>query len=622
MATENHKRKRGRSTPSFASRSTVPLDPLTEAHQESNDVPFTVGSNDVNSDGGTNSDGEEVQVPVKKKKFSGIRAKIWEEYIVTYVEEGKPKTMVRKGKCNLCSTLIAADGKKNGTSTLKNHHAVCKRKFDENNGQTLLKVQPAGDRGAKLTVWKFDQHEARLALAEMIILDEHPFKFVEKEGFKKFMLVCCPMFKIPGRKTIREDCIKLFLERKDNMKCLFQGKGLGRVSITADCWTSTKNMCFICVTANFIINDWKLNKKIISFSKIASHKGDDIVRYLKEKLVTWETYILDGKYLHVRCVAHIINLVVTEGLREIGIFFRRVRECLKWGNSSPAREESFNVAVSAKQIKCTKKLCMDAPTRWNSTYLMLQSAVPYETAIDFLPRINPSYEVEMNQKMYEDEELKQKVPMGPATLEDFLKVKKMVEYLHRFYILTNLVSGISYVTSHLFFKEMCDLLDTIAGFENNEELEIRLMGARMKSNVGKCWMEEKELNPKLNKILYIAAILDPRQKVKHVEKCLKKVYGLSKAIVLVKEIKEQFVAIFEEYKKMIVPPTPSSTSNSISRTTTTEFSSNGYDDNTEIIVRGSCSTFQDDSDDDNAKDEASDMELYLKDKHLAQAVVC
>ncbi|CAN0899190.1 hypothetical protein LINGRAHAP2_LOCUS20131 [Linum grandiflorum] len=63
-----------------------------------------------------------------------------------------------------------------------------------------------------------------------------------------------------------------------------------------------------------------------------------------------ETTILDGKYLHVHCVAHIINLVVTEGLREIGVYVRRIRECVKWFNSSPAREESFHKTINAKQI--------------------------------------------------------------------------------------------------------------------------------------------------------------------------------------------------------------------------------------------------------------------------------
>ncbi|CAN1194026.1 Putative AC9 transposase [Linum perenne] len=76
----------------------------------------------------------------------------------------------------------------------------------------------------------------------MIILDEHAFRFVEKQEFKRFMKVCCPMFKIPSRKTVRKDCIKLFIERRNSMKCFFQTKGIGSISITSDCWTSAKNM--------------------------------------------------------------------------------------------------------------------------------------------------------------------------------------------------------------------------------------------------------------------------------------------------------------------------------------------------------------------------------------------
>uniref|UniRef100_A0A3Q7IHG4 Uncharacterized protein n=1 Tax=Solanum lycopersicum TaxID=4081 RepID=A0A3Q7IHG4_SOLLC len=35
----------------------------------------------------------------------------------------------------------------------------------------------------------------------MIIVDELPFSFVEKEGFKNFMRVTMPQFHIPSRRT-------------------------------------------------------------------------------------------------------------------------------------------------------------------------------------------------------------------------------------------------------------------------------------------------------------------------------------------------------------------------------------------------------------------------------------
>ncbi|CAN1764156.1 Putative AC9 transposase [Linum perenne] len=154
-------------------------------------------------------------------------------------------------------------------------------------------------------------------------------------------------------------------------------------------------MCFICVTAHFIGSNWKLQKKIISFSQIDSHKGEEIgdsfaktldewgiskvlcctldnasandnaVRHLHERLTLRGSNILNGKYLHMRCVAHIINMIVIDGLNEIGVSVRRVREAVKWITSSSAREISFIVAVNAMSIVCKKKMCLDVPTRWN-----------------------------------------------------------------------------------------------------------------------------------------------------------------------------------------------------------------------------------------------------------------
>ncbi|CAN1147383.1 Putative AC9 transposase [Linum perenne] len=88
----------------------------------------------------------------------------------------------------------------------------------------------------------------------------------------------------------------------------------------------------------------------------------------------------------------------------------------------------------------------------------------------------------------------------------------MMEYLKKFYDLTCLVSNTSYVTSHLFFKEMCDLFDFITNIGENEDEDIQGMAVRMKAKVGKYWSEEFDTNVRMNKFLYITTILDPRQK--------------------------------------------------------------------------------------------------------------
>ena len=48
----------------------------------------------------------------------------------------------------------------------------------------------------------------------MVILDEVPPRFVEKEGFKQFMKVAQPCFRIPSRTTVNRDCFDIFYEGK------------------------------------------------------------------------------------------------------------------------------------------------------------------------------------------------------------------------------------------------------------------------------------------------------------------------------------------------------------------------------------------------------------------------
>ncbi|CAN1340483.1 Zinc finger BED domain-containing protein RICESLEEPER 2 [Linum perenne] len=259
---------------------------------------------------------------------------------------------------------------------------------------------------------------------------------------------------------------------------------------------------------------------------------------------------LGGRYLHVRCVAHIINLIVQDGLEEIGISVRRVREACKWIRGSSARTETFKRAAANMLLTCKQELQVDMPTRWNATYTMLEHAEPYENAFRCYESMVPSFVTDLNKVLHAG------VVVGPPGPNDWIKVRWMMEYLKKFYDLTCLVSGTSYVTSHLFFKEMCDLFDFITDIGENEDEDIQGMAVRMKAKVGKYWSEEFETNVRMNKFLYIAAILDPRQKMKHVEKCLKHIYGAQRASELVGELRSILTKMVDAYKARAYPPRP------------------------------------------------------------------
>ncbi|CAN1318694.1 Zinc finger BED domain-containing protein RICESLEEPER 2, partial [Linum perenne] len=61
------------------------------------------------------------------------------------------------------------------------------------------------------------------------------------------------------------------------------------------------------------------------------------------------------QFLHVRCVAHIINLVVSDGLGEISTSVRKIREAVRYVKQSPARLQKFYDFVAVEDIESKKK---------------------------------------------------------------------------------------------------------------------------------------------------------------------------------------------------------------------------------------------------------------------------
>ncbi|CAN1318518.1 Zinc finger BED domain-containing protein RICESLEEPER 2 [Linum perenne] len=119
--------------------------------------------------------------------------------------------------------------------------------------------------------------------------------------------------------------------------------------------------------------------------------NDSAIKYLHEKLHGWGTQFLSENYLQGRYVCHIINLVFQDGLNKIGMSFRRVRKAVRWVRASPANEECFRNVVTIGKMKCKKMPLLDVPTRWNSTFSMLDTASAYEKAFKVLENMESNF---------------------------------------------------------------------------------------------------------------------------------------------------------------------------------------------------------------------------------------
>ncbi|KAE8677076.1 hypothetical protein F3Y22_tig00111549pilonHSYRG00011 [Hibiscus syriacus] len=112
--------------------------------------------------------------------------------------------------------------------------------------------------------------------------------------------------------------------------------------------------------------------------------NDPVVKYLKQIVNLWDGSLLDAQFLHMRCVTHILNLVVKDGLKDVDDFIMKVRVVVKYVRSSPVRLQKFRSCVKEENINNKTLVCLDIETRWNSTYCMLKSTLVFRNAFKYM----------------------------------------------------------------------------------------------------------------------------------------------------------------------------------------------------------------------------------------------
>ena len=132
--------------------------------------------------------------------------------------------------------------------------------------------------------------------------------------------------------------------------------------------------------------------------------------------------------MHVRCCAHIVNLIVCAGLKDIDDSMVKIRNVVRFVRSSPSRQLVFNQCAERLKIRSKKYVYLDVATRWNSIYMMLKTVVKFDVVFMRLKETDPRY-----LSYFEvDSKVKYK-NLGPPALEDWEKARSFFHeliYMH------------------------------------------------------------------------------------------------------------------------------------------------------------------------------------------------
>ncbi|CAN1347525.1 Zinc finger BED domain-containing protein RICESLEEPER 2 [Linum perenne] len=240
---------------------------------------------------------------------------------------------------------------------------------------------------------------------------------------------------------------------------------------------------------------------------------------------------------------------------------RRVREEVRWVRASPAREECFRNDVAIKKMKCKKMPLLDVPTRCNSTFSMLDTASAYENALKVLENMESNFVEDLEAKTYQGEVI------GVPSSSDWESVRVLPSHLKFFSDMTRVASGTSYVTINLFLREVT-MFYHIKKMKRDEETVISTMARSMEEKVEKYWSEDVA-NVKVNRLVFIRAILDPRKKMEIIPYSFKLIYDPTQCAELVEMVRSELHALFDLYKAEYEKRVNSSQSGSVASSTQT-----------------------------------------------------
>ncbi|XP_076896429.1 zinc finger BED domain-containing protein RICESLEEPER 1-like [Bidens hawaiensis] len=409
------------------------------------------------------------------------------------------------------------------------------------------------DQTVNLTSVKFDQERSRLDLARMIILHDYPPSMVEHVGFKIFVKNLQPMFESLTTSAVESDCVTIYAKERQKVFEVIRNLP-GRINLAVSFWSSPENVNFLSLNANYIDDNWKLQRKLLNFLTLDSSQTEDVLADLVIKcLIDWDVHqklssltlddcfryndlstiietrlsqnrptLKNGDLFDIRCASHLVKSLLQDSVESLKPVTEKIRESVRFVKTSSTTQEKFDDFAQQEGINTEKRLFLDNQTRWNSTYLMLETALEYKRAFYLLQEHDSTYTVSLSHEEWQWVE----------TVSSFMKL--LIE-------VTNVFSHsqAKYPTSNVYFPEMCDVHIQLIDFCKNPDEFISSLATKMKIKFDKYWN-------KCGFGLAIAAILDPRFKMKLVEYYYKQIYD-TEASERIQEVSDGIRELFNAY---------------------------------------------------------------------------